>query len=134
MTNTELVKTLQAVKKLISNPEKWNQSGYFVRKERQRQCFDLAGAIYRVMGALIIFPPDEDRDDEEDQNYEISHGPVLTRANRVLAFVATCLDPINGKAVNLVEFNDYHTHAEVLTLLDCAIDRAANLTVEAVTV
>ncbi len=112
---TQLLSDLRAVRELLSKPERWTQrafardaeglavmrSGAFLEKGKSC-CFCLDGAICMVTQC------------------------DPTRRNACQAAILSQTPAANQSAVksSTWKFNDTHTHAEVLTLLDRTIKQA----------
>jgi hypothetical protein len=119
VANGEITKTLTDARALIANPENWCQRKYF-EIINGKECYCGAGAVYRVL-ANIRF--DDDNPPELFDNLGRMRGDI-SHANQIIAYlggIAYNTLPIFG---NFSEYNDKHTHSEVLAVFNRAIDKA----------
>jgi hypothetical protein len=97
---TDTVTILKAARDLIAKPENWTQGSYYEVK-RGNHCYCALGAIAHVQG---VTPTDD------------------VEGSCWLALEVTDGESIIGSHV--ANFNDTHTHAEVLSLFSKAITAA----------
>jgi hypothetical protein len=105
MTTLEVLKAARA---LISDPARWCQDDYAI-DDRQVSTLpsDSDAGAWCAVGAI--------RAAAQENNQ------IVLPAQRVLAKPVTTIELVSEEAI--IEYNDSHTHAEVLALFDTAIAR-----------
>jgi len=120
---------LEAAKALIDTPEKWTQKDFAKKADgksttwqvhNQPVCFCTLGALYNTISKQLKNPP---------ELVSLTH-----KAERILTDVILELfptsdrikDPLEINTRKIVNFNDSHTHQEVMAVWDHAIFYARN--------
>lgn len=118
MANGQILAILTDARKLIEKKENWVKYNYYLRKNGL-DCYCASGAIHVAGGSFKII----------DERLHTSTSTPIERfrcinASNYLLQANNLINERRTAITTLSSFNDKHTHTEVLTLFDTAIEKA----------